>query len=495
MYRLCLCCLCLVAALISCDANAHAEVITPYDLPVPLSLYFFACGATLVITFAVAGYFLRNPDNPNADNLFAISLSIFGEGGRLSALAEWALRFLRVVTVALLALTVTGGLIGVSHPQSNLSITLFWIIFLLGSTYSIAIVGNFFQIINPWVTIVAAIEALGCDLSKARYTYPARFAYYPALVLYIALIWTELFVLQRPSTLSFILLSYSLLNLAGSWLFGKNVWFEYAEFFSVFFRLIGYLAPVDYVRNTESLRWEVYVRRPFAGLLQARAIHMSLVLIVLFILSSTTYDAIHNTEYWRDLFWRNALTLTQPLWGTDLGKAQSLLMPWYLMFQRMGLVLSPVFYLGLYLLAIWIMRHITRSTTPLTVLARQFALSIMPIAFVYNITHNLTHILETLVTLPVLLSDPFGFGWNIFHIYTAPQMQDPIRMGMVWHTQVLLILGGHAVSVVLSHMTALRHFTSRRRSALSQLPLLTLMVGYTAIGLWILTLPIKVAAD
>jgi hypothetical protein len=481
-----------LAVLIPQDANAHAEVITPYDLPVPLWLYLFACAATLVITFAAAGYFISNPDSGSSSSR---AVPIFNENARPSRMAEWTLGFLRIGAVAILALTITAGFIGVSHPLSNISITLFWIIFVLGSAYSIALVGDFFQMINPWQTMVIAIEALGLDLTKARVPYSPKIAYYPALMFYIALIWTELFVLQRPSTLSSILLAYTLLTLAGSWLLGKKVWFEYAEFFSVFFRLIGLLAPVAYVWSPDSLRWRVYLRRPFAGLLQAPATHMSLVLIVLFMLSSTTYDAMHNTDYWRNFYWQNALTLTQPLWGTDLGKAQSLLMPWYLSFQRLGLVLSPMFYLGLYLIALWVMKHLTRSAIPLTMLARQFVFSIMPIAFVYNITHNLTHILATLDTLPALLSDPFGFGWNIFRVNTAPRMEEPIQMGPVWHTQVALMLGGHVVSVVLSHSIALRLFPSRRETMLSQLPLLTLMVGYTIIGLWILTLPIKVAAD
>ena len=59
-----------------------------------------------------------------------------------------------------------------------------------------------------------------------------------------------------------------------------------------------------------------------------------------------------------------------------------------------------------------------------------------------------------------------------------------------WHTQVILVLAGHVVAVYLAHMMALRAFPSRRRGVLSQIPMLVLMVGYTCLGLWVLSLPL-----
>ena len=38
-------------------------------------------------------------------------------------------------------------------------------------------------------------------------------------------------------------LSYTGLNLSAAWLVGKEIWFRYGEFFSVFFRLIGMTLP------------------------------------------------------------------------------------------------------------------------------------------------------------------------------------------------------------------------------------------------------------
>jgi hypothetical protein len=63
-------------------------------------------------------------------------------------------------------------------------------------------------------------------------------------------------------------------------------------------------------------------------------------------------------------------------------------------------------------------------------------------------------------------------------------------MGMVWHAQVGLIVFGHIVSVYLAHIEALRTFETPRKAMLSQLPMLGLMMVFTASGLWILAQPI-----
>ena len=63
-------------------------------------------------------------------------------------------------------------------------------------------------------------------------------------------------------------------------------------------------------------------------------------------------------------------------------------------------------------------------------------------------------------------------------------------MGVIWHTEVALILLGHMISVCLAHAIALRVFPSRRQSVISQVPMLCLMMAYTVIGLWVLSLPL-----
>jgi hypothetical protein len=135
---------------------------------------------------------------------------------------------------------------------------------------------------------------------------------------------------------------------------------------------------------------------------------------------------------------------------------------------------------------------LTKTALSLRTLALHFITSLIPIAFVYNVSHYYTLLVSEAVRLPWLLSSPFGFGWNLLGL-GEPDKPTYIDMALVWHTQVGLILIGHVVSVYLAHIIALRVFPSRRQAVLSQIPLLILMVAYTAIGLYLLSLPLSVS--
>ena len=120
-----------------------------------------------------------------------------------------------------------------------------------------------------------------------------------------------------------------------------------------------------------------------------------------------------------------------------------------------------------------------------------FGYSLIPIAFVYNLSHYFTLLFTDAPRLLPLISDPFGAGWDLFgtaQFVRQPMSQPPARF--VWHIQVGLILVGHVVSVYLAHAQALRIFAERRKALWSQFPMLVLMIALTSVGLWILSLPI-----
>jgi hypothetical protein len=257
--------------------------------------------------------------------------------------------------------------------------------------------------------------------------------------------------------------------------------------FAVLFRVIGSLAPVEYVRGAEAIP-RIILRWPLSGALGRHADHPSLVVFILFMLSSTTYDAIHETYLWIGLYWQRLLPVLQPLWGTDIISAQATLTKGYWWYQWMGLVASPAFYLALYLAVLWIAVIVTRVKVPLVSLAGWFVFSLVPIAVAYHATHYVPSMWLQLPALLPQMADPFGRGWQLlpFQFTSAT----PLRMAVVWHTQVTVLLGGHVAGVYLAHVAALRVFPTRRQGLASQLPMLALMVGYTCLGLWVLSLPL-----
>lgn len=452
-------------------AGAHIFGQT-YVLPLPFWMYAFTASAALVLSFAVLGYVATAKAAPRP--AFALPQ------GDVQRPRAAMLNALRGLSVALLLLTVLTALFGTSNPFANFGVTFFWIAFVLGLTYVVALIGDVYASVNPWRALCDLLEWRWPGALRARIAYPAWLGYYPALVLYMAFIWLELFAHASPRGLGIALLAYTLIQVGGAWLFGPQAWFRHGEMFAVILRLVAKMAPLEYASG------RLRLRQPFVGLLEETADHPSLLLIVLFMLSSTAFDGVHETLPWVQVFWKEiypplASLFAQPyLFFVDV----------YYYWQWAMLFLSPFFYLAIYLGFIWLMKRVVRSELSTRTLALEFAFTLVPIAFVYHVTHYYTLLVGTLPTLVPQASDPFGWGWNLFG--TAGQVAAPVVVpaDFVWHSQVALILAGHVVSVYLAHLRALQLFPRARQAVWSQLPMLILMVAFTTAGLWILSLPI-----
>ena len=224
-----------VCALLPCAASAHSFGKI-YNLPVPIWMYLYGAAAALLVSFLIVGYFV---------NVASVSSNF--RTRRLDHIAFWrsidapVLRSaLRAIGVLALWLTLATGLFGKNDPYQNFSMTFFWIVFMLGFTYLMALVGDLYALMNPWLTMVLWLERRWPGLFAGRRVYPARWFYYPALMLYMVFIWIELFGRTRPWSLSLMLCGYSAITLGGAWWFGREAWFRYGEFFAVFFSEVGW---------------------------------------------------------------------------------------------------------------------------------------------------------------------------------------------------------------------------------------------------------------
>ena len=455
-----------------------------YNLPVPLWLYGWAAAATLILSFVVAALFLSATPRSGGP----ASLDLRGRPW-LEALRSLVTP-LRGLALFVQLLCLATGYLGHRDPLRNFSLTFFWVIFVLLFTYLTVLVGNFYAALNPWHTLAALAERCRQGFTRGRIQYPVWLGDWPALLLYLGFIWFELFGTGRPKPLASFLTAYTLLNLFGVWLIGARAWFRHGELFSVFFRLVALMAPIDYQRGTDGEPGRLRLRWPFVGLLAERPAHLSTVCFALAMLSTTAFDGLTATQWWTKLFWSDPSGWMTQLHGLRPINAIALFMPWYVAWETLWLLASPFLYLGLYLLTIWLAKRLTGSPRSVRDLALDFGYALLPIAFVYHLTHYATLILSHGLKIISLASDPFGWKWNLFgtlHSLRAPILPD---MGVIWHTQVGLILFGHVVSVWVAHRIALRVFGSRGQAMASQLPMLALMIAFTVAGLWILAQPL-----
>lgn len=460
-----------------------------YNLPVPLWLYAWGAAAALLLSFLAAAYFLTVPVKAGT----AWQRDVSDHRIARALVSRPMLALLRLASLTALGLCIATGFWGSANPYANFNMTLFWIVFLLGFGWLTALLGNGYALINPWRLLADALGRLWPRYERGLFRYPQRLGVWPALLLYGLFIGVELFGHGTPLRLAWLLLGYTALNLIGAGLIGRRDWFANVEFFSIWFRLVALMAPVE-LRESPDGAVRIVLRAPFAGLLQARAASWDELLFVLFMLSSTAFDGLHETVPWKRLFWGDFYQLLKPWVGDNVLIAVPVLQPWFLLWQKCALLLSPLLYLGVYLLFVQLSRWASGSRLSMKELALRFAYPLLPIALVYHLSHYWTLILSQGVKIIALISDPFGSGANWFG--TAHWFQTTIipDMGWVWHTQVALIVAGHVASVVVAHLEALQTFGSPRRATLSQLPMLLLMMLFTAAGLWILAQPIQTGA-
>lgn len=475
----------LIAAATPCSAHSFGIV---YTLPLPFWLYAWAAIAALIASFVVLIY---------VDQVRLVSPGTTGRDIHHIAPVRLAKRFkllglLKALSLGALLLCIATGFWGVSSPYGNFNMTFFWIVFLLGFSYGTLFFGDLFAAINPWKLIADVITRIFPRYIHGCIRYPRILAYWPALALYIAFIWLELFSQSGPRSLATLLVVYTAINVVGVGLFGRKYWFKYVEFFSVFFRLIAIMAPIDYKpRESCGEGGHLRLRVPFSGVLTEPPRQISLLVFVLFMLSSTAFDGLHETVVWKKLFWLDFYHGFLQYW-TDPNPfvAYASMSRYYGYWQSICLILSPFLYFLVFAGFIAVGKLLTQSALTLKEILLKFTYTLLPIALVYHIAHYYTLVQTQGIKIVSLASDPFGWGSNWFGTAAWLQRVFIPDTNSTWHIQLGLIIAGHIASVYFSHVVALRTLTTQRNAVLSQLPLLLLMLMFTVSGLWILSQPV-----
>lgn len=489
-----------------------------YDLPLPLGLYLTGAGLAVALSFAVLALLTR--DTPGLHTYPRLNL-LRWRLGRVVA-HPVLVGMCQCASMLLFVIILLAGFIGHASPLKNLVPTMVWVIWWIGMAYVCALVGDLWALLNPWRITFAWAERLyqrcfpGKQLSY-HLRYPAWLGYWPAVGLFLLFAWSERVWdgSEIPRNLAFMILAYSLLTWAGMLVFGREVWLRGGEAFAVVFTVLARFAPLE-VRVTDTVLcascvacggeslcvncYECFSRadaarrewnlRPYAvGLLTHTPVHVSMLVFVLLLLATVSFDGFSETPVWTSAV--DALLASQTLFPflmavhTLTGNVSAVI-------STFGLLVAPLLFLGVFLVFSWLMRYVTASRAIHTkgALARLFVLSLVPIAVAYHLAHYLSFLLLAGQLIIPLASDPFGFGWDLLGTAHYRLNVGIINARTVWFMAVSAIVIGHIVAVYLAHIMALRVFRDRRWALRSQYPMLLLMVGYTMVGLWILAQPI-----
>jgi hypothetical protein len=114
--------------------------------------------------------------------------------------------------------------------------------------------------------------------------------------------------------------------------------------------------------------------------------------------------------------------------------------------------------------------------------------SFIPIALAYLVAHYFTLVLfQAQAQFTYLLSDPLGDGSDYFGTAGGGIDYGLIGATAVWYVQVAALVVGHVLALVMAHDRAVAIFRDSRIAARSQYWMLALMVGFTSLGLFLLS--------
>ncbi|HUY73660.1 MAG TPA: hypothetical protein VMW11_04020 [Candidatus Dormibacteraeota bacterium] len=449
-----------------------------YDLPISLTLYLFAAGGVVLISFVLVVLFAGDQLGAKALEYPRRKLPFLVPIAR----SPWPRAVGGLIGVLALLSVVITGWFGSTNPYYNPAEYLTWIYFWAATVILSGLVGNLWYLLNPWAAIYDAVAKF--VRPRPVFTLPAV-GVWPAAAAYLSFACLELTsgVANRPSIVATAAVVYSVITLAGMFLFGRDAWLQSCEGFTVLFDIVGRFGPVEAERDESGRVIAVELRPWGVGLLKPGASGWDRVVFVILMLSSLAFDGLLATQPWQDF-----TVSLEPLW-LPMGAFGSFFV------RTLGLLLLTCAFILVFVAFMEMVIYLGKRRVDVKATVSMFALTLVPIALVYNAAHNYSYVLVQSQALIPLLNDPLAKGW---HLWPAVANLKPsfalAQASTVWYAQIILIVLGHVVAVYLSHLRAGERFRTAQRALLSQYPMLLLMVMYTMTSLWILAQPITSGA-
>ena len=435
-----------VAGVLALPGIAAAHQLTErYQAPLPLLAYVAGAAIAVAMSFAF------------------VSLRTSGAVGPASRAASRTYTVPRTVQLALRGLGLLGWLWVVAQAVAggsgvaDVASLFLWVYGWVGLALVSALIGPLWSWIDPFTTLHMIFGRMmgrdGEDQATDDAAEPdiGRLDIWPAVVGFSFVLWLELVVrLEGGRSLGLVLVGYTLVTLAAMSYYGRDTWRRQGEVFSVWFGLLGRLAPLALDGPPEDGRLR---RQPFASGLRGGWSVAQLVLLTLGT-GSIIYDGLSQTQLYFDLFVRSSL------FGLPEVAAGTLVMAGF-MAILVALVLAVARTLG----------------------AAAVGAGLLPVAVGYLVAHYLVFLLVDGQRIVNALNDPLQRGDNLLGFdlgFHEPELFLPTAI--VWSIQLAAVVGGHVLGAWAGHAEIER--TGAVARPLRQLPLAALMVLLTSVTLW-----------
>jgi polyferredoxin/YHS domain-containing protein len=519
---------------------------------IPTWMYYLSIAGVLVVSFGVLERRGAKPafaiDSPILSSLVQIQIlpksSKALAADRIDLLASPVARFFatsrvvrfaaQAVIVLLFFLVIAAGLFGNQNPALNIAPILTWTIWWGGLVILIMFAGKAWCWVCPWDAVAGWMEKLrfwkktdgGLSLNS-KWPRPLRNIVI-ATVLFVGLTWIELGfgVTMRPAITAYLAIAMLLMAIVSAFLFEKKGFCRYAclvgrvsGLYAMFsgievrskdqsvcrscsgkecvngsqtaygcptFLFPGYLTSNTYciqcmecVQACPEDNLAVNLRPWGADLISEHRPRTDEAYLALLMLSITGFHGLTMTPNWARL--------------TDwLSRSLSL---GNLLAFSLGMTLLMLFPILVYALLVGLSYSLGNTATSdgrhsFHDYFVRYAYALLPIALFYHLAHNMEHLLMEGPKIVALLSDPFGWNWNI--LGTARWKVPPlVSLDVLWIVQVALVLVGHVYSLWIAHHTSRQLFPNPTSARRSQLPMLVAMIAFSIFSLWLLKQPME----
>jgi hypothetical protein len=449
------------------DAALAHGLVGRQDLPIPRWLFAWGAAVVLVVSFVALAVLWPKPrlEQTREKRVLGVPAVLEVVCGLLG--------------VAGFVVVLWAGFAGTQTATANLAPTVIYVVFWVGIPFLSAVLGDVFAAFNPWRATARAASWVAGRVSGGRLpepmAYPAWLGRWPAAFGILAFAWVELVYVNRddPSILAALALVYAAVQLIGMSVYGVETWSRNADAFSVYFRLFSLLAPLHWRART------LYRRAPLAGAPGLDTVPGTVALLCVMI-GTTSFDGFSQGDLWTGTG-GIAPTLQQRFLNLGLSQETALQVTF-----TIGLVLMVCFVGALYRLGVAGMSSIGGHHPPGD-LARRFAHSLIPIALAYVAAHYFSLLVYQGQAMASLASDPLGDGSDVFGTAAATIDYNVISATGIWYVQVAALVLGHAAGLTLAHDRALTVYRRVRDATRSQYWMLAVMVGFTSLGLWLLS--------
>jgi hypothetical protein len=452
------------ALLFPTPALAHG-IVGRTDLPIPVWLFGWAAAVVLIVSFVALGSLW-----PTARLQEGVKLR------RLFRLPVGVDVVLGIVGIVAFGATVYSGLAGVQDAFGNLAPTVIYVLFWVGFVVVSVLFGNVFRLLSPWRAIARAVSWTFRKVSHREpppvLEYPSWLGRWPAAIGILGFAFVELAYRNRddPSQLAIMALVYAVVMLGGMAWFGIETWSERADPFGVYFGMFARLSP--FTRKDGRLQ----LRPPLAGAPPLDMVPGTIALLCVAI-GSTTFDGASNGPVWQSL----APHIESFFSHFSAGPEAQL--QWA---STVGLVFCVLVIAGFYRLGIRGMVGVGEGHNA-SDLARRFAHTLIPIAFAYAFAHYFSLLVFQGQGAVHLISDPLGHGDDLFGTSGVGIDYNVISSQGIWYVQVGALVVGHVAGLTLAHDRAVAMYRQVQDALRSQYWMLVVMVGFTSLGLWLLS--------